>query len=117
MTQRWRIDWKGRQVSDAMERATMQGIDETMANAVTLAKTMTPVRTGVLQGSERFEPSKRVGGVIRGFWGSFDVRYAIWVEIGTFRMRGRYMFRRAADAEYPHLAERIRKRFLAGSIL
>ena len=55
-------------------------------------------------------PAKVVADGIVGLWGSFDVNYAIYVEMGTGRMRAQPYLRPAADHQYPMLAERIKRR-------
>ncbi len=59
----------------------------------------------------RFEPAKRRGNKVSERWGSFDVNYALWVEIGSKGRPGVYMLTRSADAVYPKLAGNI-KRYL-----
>ena len=140
MPKGFRLDWKGDQIKDRLLTAARQGIDETMAACVVDAKRETPVRTGALQGSVRFEPAKVRGNEAKGTWGSFDINYAFYIEVGvqagvatvqahtrqnksgkissvrshTRRYgsrEGRNMLRNAADNEYPKLKKRIAKRF------
>lgn len=111
MSQTYRLNWKGDDLKGKMAKAAIDGIDETMAAAVTAAKRLTPVRTGALQGSIRFVPARRAGDMVYGIWGSFNILYAVYVELGTYRMRGRFMFRQASEQEYPKLRARISKRF------
>ena len=131
MPSNFNIDWKGQEVTDLVLEASRWAIDETMAAAVTDAKTNVPVRTATLQGSIRLTPSVRTGNSVTGVWGSFDVNYALAVETGNRSLIGpegsssresgpargpgkntgnKNFFRNAADKEYPKLNERIAKR-------
>ncbi len=111
---RGRLDWRGREMEQRVELAARIAIDETMAEAVREAKVRTPVRTGTLQGSIRFEPARREGNRVVGRWGSFDVNYALFVEVGHHTrsgsfVPGRYMLRQGADIAYPKLRDRLRR--------
>ena len=126
---RRQLDWKGPQVRRAIERASEWGIDKTTSECVRDAKENVPVRTGALQGSIRMQPATRRGKYIEGTWGSFDVNYALAIELGNpsliprdadnrreslpYSSRGRNtgnrgFLRGAADKQYPKLAGRIR---------
>jgi hypothetical protein len=108
------LKWYGKDVLTALEAAAVDGIDETTAAIVPLAKAVVPVRTAILQGSLRMEPARKVmPRRVVGRVGSFDVNYAVFVELGTTRMRARPYLRPAGDAEFPKLAERIKRRFRA----
>ena len=111
MPRGFKLDWRGDEIKSRLLKAARQGIDETMADCVTDAKRETPVRTGTLQGSVRFEPAEVRGNEAKGTWGSFDVSYAIYVEIGTRGRPGVNMLRDAADENYPKLDGNIRSRF------
>lgn len=104
-----RIDDKTDQLRRKVRDAAVAGVDETLAKCVREAKDITPVVTGILQGSLRFEPAKRQGDKVRGRWGSFDVNYALWVEIGSQGRAGVYMLTRTADAVYPELTGNIKR--------
>lgn len=102
------LSWHGKQVLDAVERATAGGIDTTTARAVHRAKSSHPWRnrTGILEGSIRSEAAVKVGKQLRGRWGSWDVTYALPLEEG---FDGQYRWLRpAADATYPGLEAAIR---------
>jgi hypothetical protein len=77
------VNWKGEEVKRKMEQAVRWGIDSTMADCVTTAKSLVRKKTTVLQGSIQMRPAQDVGGKITGYWGSFSVKYALWVEEGT----------------------------------
>lgn len=107
---------KGSRIEDKTDRlrrkvrdATVDGVDDTLAECAGEVKDNTKIRTSVLQGSMRFEPAKRQGNKVSGRWGSFDVNYALWVEIGSQGRPGGYMLTRTADAVYPKLAGNIKR--------
>ena len=77
------IKWYGEAIKRKVEQAQRQGINATMAACLREAKSRVPVRTGLLQGSLRMVPAKKMGDKIYGLWGSFQVRYAADVEFGT----------------------------------
>jgi hypothetical protein len=105
---RWRVtSWHGDDIKRDVERASIRGVDQTMAKCVTSAKGRVRVKTATLQGSLRFQPAVSFGVGVRGTWGSFDVNYALWQEIGTAVMSAQPYLRPAADAEYPQLKRRI----------
>ena len=111
MPRGFRLDWKGDEVKKRWLKAARQGIDETMAACVVEAMKNTPVVTGTLQGSEEFEKAVIRGDVVSGRWGSYDVEYAFYVEVGARGRPGKNMLRDAADKEYPKLKKRIAERF------
>jgi len=77
------LDWKGDQVSEHTIKCTALAMDKLMADCVTTAKFRVPRRTTILQGSIQMRPTVRSGNQLTGFWGSFSVKYARWVEEGT----------------------------------
>lgn len=105
--------WNGRQISDRMKQAVAAGIDETTAAAVNQAKSDHGWGnvTGTAEGSIQMRPAVTEGSSVVGQWGSFDVDYFIFLEIGTAFMEGDDTLRRAADAEYPNLHDRIRNNY------
>ena len=102
------LNWYGDAILKSLLEAAREGIDETMEEATADAVANTPVVTGTLQGSIRpHEPAEIKGKMVEGVWGSQAVHYAIYVETGTSRSRGRHMLGNAADKEYPKLTQRI----------
>lgn len=81
------LDWRGDEVKAKLERATIIGINRTMARSVRHAKKHVPRQTGTLARSIKIRPAKKGRNVIRGLWGSFDVLYALYVEIGLDERR------------------------------
>lgn len=137
------LKWEGKRVTAKMRRAQVLGVNQTMAAAAAHAKRNHPWqnRTGTLEGSidiAVYAVAGRVGEPVRGTWGSRDVRYALIHELGgTIRpkhgkvlvfevdgetvavqsvtMPARPYLRPAADAEYPKLADRIRREYERGA--
>lgn len=105
------LDWQGNKIKQIVFEACRLGIDETTAAAVTPAKERVRVRTRLLQGSIQSRPAKRDGNRIVGSFGSYDVNYALWQEIGTSKMSGQPYLRPAADQEFPKLSERIKRHY------
>lgn len=105
-----RSTWNGRKIADAVHTAARLAIDETMARCIAPAKAATPVVTGAAQGSIQFKPAVRTGNRTSGVWGSFNINYFLWLEIGAQGRPGRHMLRNAAAKEYPQLRNRIANR-------
>jgi hypothetical protein len=70
--------------------------------------------TGTLQGSISHRQAAHVGQRWTGEWGSYNVEYALGLEIGTGNMAPRPYLRPTAQAEYPKLAGRIKRLFERG---
>ena len=106
------VDWKGDAVKRAVEKACKLAIDETTASCIEPAKDRVRVKTRILQGSIQFRPATVEKNRIVGYWGSFDVNYALWQEIITFTHAGHQPYLRpAAEIEYPKLAARVREHY------
>lgn len=101
--------WRGDEFVTAAEEATRLAIDETLMACVTGSKHIVPRITTVLQGSIQMRPARVEGREIVGEWGSYGVRYAIYVEtIPAINSTGqRPYLRPVADEEYPRLQDRI----------
>ena len=110
MPESTRLTWKGKEWSNRVAQASRASIDVVMVLCVPAAKRETPVVTGTAQGSIQMRPARILGRRIVGIWGSFDVNYYIWLEIGARGRPGGFMLRRAADRFYPTLASVIRQR-------
>lgn len=124
------LRWKGDKVKRSVERAQIEGVNATMAACVLHAKAnhgagahgslRFETDTGALERSLRIvnrATASPFGGV-RGRWGSVGLAYARRIELG-FQGKdsaGRIVDARdypfmipAAQAEYPKLAQRIRR--------
>ena len=106
-----RLDWRGKQVLARVLIAAEGGIKETMEEASEQAASETWVRSGVAAESVRDHPRpvQTRGRRTVGLWGSRLWRY-IFIESGTIHMAGGHFLTRAADAHYPDLADKIRRR-------
>ena len=93
-------------VRSKLERAAMNGVDRTMADAVNGSKRRVNVDTASLQGSLKFEPSRVKGDRVVGLWGSFDINYAAAQEFGR---HGKPYLRPSAKEAYPKLHKYIRE--------
>jgi hypothetical protein len=104
-----RLIWHGDEIKSRVEASIADAMNATLADAVAQAQQpgWTPRDTGTLANSITFEGVKRDGNGWLGSFGSYDVHYAIYVEIGTYKMAGRFYLRRAADAIFPTLPGRI----------
>jgi hypothetical protein len=105
-----RTTWRDREVRALLEECARRGIDDTTAAAAIFSKGHHPNwqnRTGTAEGSIRGQPARRERGGIVGRFGSFDVDYFIWLEIGANGHPGDNTLRRGADAEFPKAPQRI----------
>ena len=106
------LTWQGDKLKRKMESAEIKGVNATMAACAVHAKRHHPWvnRFGFLERSIGIvEHAKDDGRGVRGLWGSQDIVYAIFQELGTKRMMARPYLRPAADAIYPSLARRIKR--------
>ena len=103
-----RLNWRGKQIESKVLTASRRGIDVTLASCIAPAKRNTLVITGTAQGSIQFRPAVIRRNGAEGRWGSFQVDYFIWLEIGARGRPGHFMLRRSADENYPKLARNIR---------
>ena len=105
------LEWNGEAMKRNVIRAAKWGVDATTAACVREAKGEVPVVTATLQGSIEMRPAQQRGDEVVGLWGSFNVLYAIFVEMGTSRMTGHPYLRPTADHQYPKLGDRIKWKF------
>lgn len=96
-----------------LEQVILNAIDRTTAAAVAPAKDETPVRTGTARGSIRYTPAVRTGNTFVGEFGSYNVDYFIWLEIGARGREGRHMLRRAADQTFPQFNNNLQAEYKA----
>ena len=111
MASNFRLTWRAEVIQRRVREASRKGIDITMALCVVLAKKHPPLPfvSGTAQGSIQMRPAEIQRDRVVGRWGSFDVDYFIWLEIGARGRPGGFYLRGAADREYPQLVDRIRK--------
>ena len=108
------LDWKGAQVSEKLRKAQIEGVNATMAECVIDAKNSHEWlnRTGTLEGSiDIAQHAREEPGAVVGEWGSQDVHYAIYHEVGTAFMPARPYLRPAADRNYPNLERNIKRAY------
>ena len=112
-----KLTWYGDKIKQRLEEAQRLGIDETTLACQDPAMSRVRVRTGNLRRSipRGHQAARREGGGWVGRWGSADVSYALWQEIGTARMSAQPYLRPAAQIQYPRLAGRIRAFFARGA--
>ena len=77
------VNWRGQEVTDKVLRNSARAMDSVMADCVATAKRNVRRRTTALQGSIQYRPTVHRPDGLVGFWGSFDIHYAIYVEKGT----------------------------------
>jgi len=77
------LKWNGEQLKKKMDIACKYGIEKTMENCVRESKQLVPKKTTILQGSIQMRPAEKHPGFWSGLWGSFQVMYALFVELGT----------------------------------
>lgn len=97
------LKWNGRVIAAKMMVAAAVAVNRVMVECVVTAQGLVRIKTGTLRGSIRFEPASP-GLIVRGLWGSFDVNYAIYQEMGTYKMSAQPYLRPAAEMHYPKLA-------------
>lgn len=102
--------WRGQQHTQQVRAAVVSAMEDTMRAAAEETRAHTPVRTGHLRDSMRYLV-QRQGDRVHGEFGSMaGPNYAIFIEIGTRSIRGRFMIRRAADRILPTFGARLRAR-------
>lgn len=108
-----RVDPIAPVLQERLNNAILAGIDDTTAAAAISAKQNHPTWknvTGTLEGSIRMDTAEQVApGRFRGRFGSFDVFYAIYQELGTRYIAAGHFLRNAADLEFPKIGARIRR--------
>lgn len=102
-----KIEWHGDEIKTKYDNAARLGLEATAAAMVAPAMAETPVKTGTARGSISFRPATRNGKGWRVLFGSFNVNYFIWLEIGHHSYQGRRMLANAVAQEWPNLAQRI----------
>lgn len=108
-----RLDWYGDAIQGRIDSAVENAMNATLMDAVAQAQQpgWTPRDTGNLANSITFEGARRDGNGWAGSFGSYDVHYAIYVEVGTWKMQGRFYLRRSADKIFPSLPDRVKESY------
>ncbi len=107
-----KITWRGQQLLDTVNKATIAGMHDTLEACVVQGKVNAPVDTGALQADIDYDEPYFEGGRIVGKWGNYKdpaVTYAFWQENGWTNHPGRFYLRQAQDQEYPQTASRIKR--------
>jgi hypothetical protein len=104
------LKWYGDRILKDINAETKKAMTGVMADCINEAKHQHPPRvvTGTFQGSIRLRPVIERAGKKVGFWGAFNVNYAIYLELGTVYIPEYRPLRNAADQWYPTLARRLR---------
>lgn len=77
------VEWRGDEVKKKLLDIARRAMDRIMADCVSAAKELAPVDTAALQRSIQMRPTRQEGKALVGYWGSFNVKYAIYQEMGT----------------------------------
>lgn len=101
------LKWSGQQILDQIRQQAAQAVDSTLADAAALAAIYAPVSTGALRNSITYKPARMQQGAIVGSFGSYTISYAIYPEMGTYKMSARPYLRPAADDTFPTLLSRL----------
>lgn len=106
------LDWRGDKVLEQVVKAALAGADETLEAAAEHARSNHgwESQTGTAEESIQAQPAEMQGATVTGQFGSYgdDAYYFIFLETGKAGRAGDDTLRRAADAEFLRLAERIR---------
>lgn len=102
-----KLTWKGPAIKALVDAAQQKAITATVADAAAQAQTMVPVDTGLLKNSLTFQAAQRRGSGWVGSFGSYSVAYAIYVELGTYKMSAQPYIRPSADRIFPSFPARI----------
>lgn len=109
------LKWYGDELKAKKDKAVDWAMKTIMADCVRDAKVQPPmpVKTATLQGAIQMRTPEKVNGIWVGLWGSWNVLYAFFQEMGTIFMKGKFFLRRAADKNYPRLGGKIKEGFEA----
>lgn len=105
------LTWRGNEVLEKIDARVKEGMQKTLAQTVAFAHqpNVTPRDTSNLVNSITMsEVYGSSAAVYVGFVGSFgNVPYALYVEVGTYKMAGRHYMKRSGDAIFPNLIQNI----------
>ncbi len=78
------LKWDSKEIINKTLLATRKGMDSVMSKCVGAAKADVSKVTTALQGSIRIgSPAALKGNEVVGVWGSYGIKYAIYIETGT----------------------------------
>lgn len=106
-----KLDWRGPQVHGATRAAAVAGVESTLQACVEQARADRDWGdiSGDAAASIEHTGAEITGTGVNGRWGSFgDPHYFTFLEEGTSSIDADNTLRRAADAVYPSLPDRIR---------
>lgn len=104
------LKWYGDKILTDINHAVKKAMASVMSSCIGTAKAQHPpgVITTTFQGSIQQRPVIERDGKKVGFWGSFDVDYAIYLELGTVHIPEYAPLRNAADRHYPELQDKLK---------
>lgn len=106
------VNWNGDEWKEKIKEAALKGIDQVLGQCVTEAKSDHPWSniTGTAEGSIQMREAEEVSeGSFHGEWGSYDVNYFIFLELGTEKMSPYPILRPTSDRLFPTLKDRIKE--------
>lgn len=77
------LNWRGDELKKKMDRVIPWAINSILADCVREAKARVPKDMTVLQGSIQMRTARKSGNNWIGIWGTWNCKYAIFVEKGT----------------------------------
>lgn len=101
------LEWYGDQLLRQFQDQMIQAVDSVLADCAAEAQTLVAVDTGALKNDIQFKGAKRSGGSIAGSFGAYSVKYAIYQELGTYKMPAHPYLRPVADRLFPTLLQRV----------
>lgn len=104
----FRLTWRGSEVKNALDSAIQDVMDATAAEAKAEAQALCPVDTGLLRSSIFAEVDARGGSSRRTLVLGANAPYALFVELGTSKMRAQPFIRPAIDRTAPRLTQNLR---------
>ncbi len=100
------LTWRGKELAASFPFAVRYGMDYVMSLCVAGAKVDVPRKTTILQGSIQMRPTTQSDKMFIGQWGSWSVKYALPVELGTGPFIIRNGFGRGILIKHPGLRAR-----------
>ena len=101
-------EWFGDEIAKEIERATAEALEDVGEDFVKTAEPLTPVDKGELKRSTKADKVKHERDGLSIEMGSFDVDHALFIERGTSRTDGQFMYQKSADQTWPKLDDKIK---------